>query len=148
MATMDVPETEYVAVGDGDVAYKLVGKGPPDLLYFAGLGAHVDLSWDPHISRDFYLRLASFGRLITFDRRGTGASDGVPRGAIPTWEQWTEDVRAVLDAAESSQAVVVAFFDGGPIGVLFAATQPERVSALVLIQSTARFLIAEDYPIG
>jgi class 3 adenylate cyclase len=143
-----IPETHYTQVGDADVAYQVAGEGPVDLLFFNGLGAHVDLSWDPHICGGFYARLQAFSRLITFDRRGTGASDGVPRGAIPTWEEWTEDVRAVLDAAGSTRAAVVAHFDAGPIAVLFAVTHPERVNALVLIESTARFLVADDYPIG
>jgi class 3 adenylate cyclase len=143
-----IPPTRYAQVGEADVAYKIVGDGPPDLLFFNGLGAHVDLSWDPHLCRGFYLRLASFSRLITFDRRGTGASDGVPLGAIPTWEEWTEDLRAVLDAAGSRQAAIVAHYDAGPIAVLFTAMHPERVNALVLVESTARFLVAEDYPIG
>jgi class 3 adenylate cyclase len=143
-----VPPTRYAQLGDADVAYKVAGEGPLDLLFFNGLGSHVDLSWDPHLCRGFYLRLVSFARLITFDRRGTGASDGVPRGAMPTWEEWTEDVSAVLDAAGSERAAVVAHLDAGPIAVLFAAMHPERVSALVLVESTARFMAADDYPIG
>jgi pimeloyl-ACP methyl ester carboxylesterase len=75
----------------------------------------------------FLERLASFSRLILFDRRGTGASDAVPETAMPTWEEWADDVRAVLDAAQSERTVVFAENDGGPTGLLFTAMQPERV---------------------
>jgi class 3 adenylate cyclase len=144
----DPPETRYVAVGDADVAYQIVGDGPLDLLYFGGLGTHIDLLWDYPPSAAFFTRLASFGRLILFDRQGTGASDAVPHSAIPTWEAWTDDIRAVLDAAGSERAVIFAELDAGPIAILFAATQPERVKALILANTSSRYLMADDYPIG
>ena len=88
----EYPETRYVAVGEADVAYQVVGDGPFDLLYFYGLGSHIEVFWYVPEFVEFLQRLASFSRLIFFDRRGTGASDGVPRNAIPTWEEWTEAV--------------------------------------------------------
>ena len=142
------PETRYVNVGDAHVAYQVLGDGPQDLLYFYGLGAHLDICWDSPVASEFMLRLASFSRLIVFDRRGTGASDGVPLSAMPTWEEWTEDILAVLDAAGSRQAAIFATLDAGPIAILFAAAHPERVSALVLMSTTARYLAAPDYPAG
>jgi class 3 adenylate cyclase len=142
------PETMYVAVGDADVAYRIVGDGPFDLLYSYGLGSHIDLVCDDPGAVRFLERLASYSRLIFFDRRGTGASDGVARSAIPTLEEWTEDVGAVLDAAESKRAAIFAVFDAGPIAMLFAAMQPERVASLVLANTFARYLVADDYPIG
>jgi class 3 adenylate cyclase len=142
------PKTMYVAVGDADVAYQIVGEGPFDLLYFYGLGSHIEVFWGVPEFAEFLRRLASFSRLIFFDRRGTGASDGVPRNAIPTWEEWTEDVTAVLDAARSERAVILAAIDAGPIAVLFAAMHPERVSALVLLNTSARYLVDEDYSAG
>lgn len=145
---MDRPETRYIAVGDGDVAYQAVGDGPFDLLYFYGLGSHVDLFWDIPEVAEFLKRLASFSRLLFFDRRGTGASDGLPRDAFPTWEEWTEDVGAVLDAAGSQQTAILASLDCGPIAMLYAALHPERVTALVLLNTASRFLVADDYPIG
>jgi class 3 adenylate cyclase len=144
----EVPETRYVAVGDADVAYRVLGEGPIDLLYFFGLGSHIELIWDLPYADRIQHQLASFSRLIHFDRRGTGASDGVPRGAQPTWEQWADDVGAVLDDAGSERTAIWAEVDAGPIAILFAATHPERVSALILSCSTARFLVADDYPIG
>jgi class 3 adenylate cyclase/pimeloyl-ACP methyl ester carboxylesterase len=140
------PQTRYVAVGDADVAYQVVGDGPLDLLFFGGLGSHVDLVWDDPSLSTLLRRVASFSRLIHFDRRGTGASDGVPGTAYPTWEEWTEDVLAVLDAAGSERAAIFAHADAGPIAILFTVAHPERVSALVLAWSTARFLADEDYP--
>jgi class 3 adenylate cyclase len=145
---MDRPRTQYVRVGDGEVAYQTFGDGPIDLLYCYGLGNHVELVWDVLGLGPFFTRLASFARVIFFDRRGTGASDGVPALAIPTWEQWTEDMSAVLEAAGSERAAIMAALETGPIAVLFAAMHPEVVSALVLLNTTARYLVDDDYPIG
>jgi class 3 adenylate cyclase len=144
---MERPEIRYVEVGGAEVAYQIVGLGPPDVIYVPGF-SHVDLVWEDPVLAAFLERLASFGRLILFDRRGTGASDAVPDTAMPTWEEWAEDVRAVLDAAGSERAVVLAETDGGPAGLLFTAMHPERVSGLILADTTARRLRADDYPIG
>jgi class 3 adenylate cyclase len=106
------------------------------------------LFWDAPFAPAFLARLASFSRVILFNRRGTGASDGVPRNALPTWEEWTEDLVAVLDAAGSTRTAIFATLDGGPIAILFAAMHPERVSALILLTTTARYLEADDYTFG
>jgi class 3 adenylate cyclase/pimeloyl-ACP methyl ester carboxylesterase len=144
---MERPQTRYVDVGGAEVAYQIVGQGPPDLVYVSG-SAHVDLRWDNRLWAAFLERLASFGRLILFDRSGSGASDAVPDHAMSTWEEWADDVRAVLDAARSDQAVVFAETDSGPTGLLFTAMQPKRVSGLILANTTARRLRADDYAIG
>ena len=145
---MSRPDTKYVAVGDADVAYQVLGEGPSDLLFFNGLGSHIEMAWeDPDIA-DFLRRLASLRRLIFLDRRGTGASDGVPRHAIPTWEEWTEDIESVLNAVGSEQTSILATVDAGPIAILYAASHPARVDSLVLCNTTARYLVADDYPIG
>jgi len=143
---LEVPDTRYVAVGDADVAYQLYGSGSVKLLYFYGLGSHVELAWDTPADADFLTRLGSIARVVQFDRRGTGASDGVVRSGIPTWEDWTEDVGAVLDAVGWEQAALMAESDAGPIAILFAATHPERVSALVLSNTGARYRADVDYP--
>jgi pimeloyl-ACP methyl ester carboxylesterase len=142
------PETKYVAIGDADVAYQVLGEGPSDLLFFNGLGSNVEMAWEDPVIADFLRRLASLRRLIFFDRRGKGASDGVPRNAIPTWEEWTEDVESVLNAVGSEQTSILATVDAGPIPILYAAAHPERVDSLVLCNTTARYLIADGYPIG
>jgi len=138
----------YVRVSDADVAYQVVGDGPIDLLYFHGLGSHFEHFWDMPVYAEFLSLLASFSRLILFDRRGTGGSDRLPNELFPTWEEWTDDVGAVLDAVGSSRTAVFAAGDAGPIAILFAAMHPERVSALVLFNTTARFVAADDYPVG
>jgi len=144
----EVPETRYVAVGDADVAYKVFGEGPLDLLYFLGVGTQVDSLMDDPWLADLLDGFAAFSRIIVFDRRGMGASDRMPRDVVPTWEDWTEDVRAVLDDVGTDRVAIVSGRDAGPIAVLFAAVHPERVRALVLTNTTARYLIGDDYPIG
>ena len=144
--TGDRPETRYVAVGDADVAYQIVGDGPIDLLFCYGLGSHVEFMWLVPSIAAFHERLAATFRLIVFDRRGTGCSDGVPRNAIPTLEEWTEDMAAVLDAAGSTRAAIFATLDSGPIALLYAAMHPERVSALVLLNTGADFIETIDHP--
>jgi len=146
---MEAPETRYVAVGDADVAYQIVGDGPFDILYCTGLGSHIEQFWEGREwSAEELTRLASFSRLMFFDRRGLGASDGFSTGSMPTWEEWTEDIAAVLDVAGSKRTAIWAGSDAGPIAMLFAAMHPEVVSALVLLNTTARYLEADDYPIG
>jgi class 3 adenylate cyclase len=145
---MEEPKTRYVAVGDSDVAYQVLGQGPLDLLYCYGMGSHIELAWESPAYAEFYRRLMSFSRLVMLDRRGTGSSDGISRTAIPTWEEWTEDIVAVLGAAGSKRAAILAATDSGPIAILLAAMHPELVSALILFNTTARFLEADDYSIG
>jgi class 3 adenylate cyclase len=140
------PKTNYVTVGDSEVAYQILGDGPIDLIFFTGIGSHLEFLWD--WAGPFLRRLASFSRLVLFDRRGTGASDPVALNAIPTWEEATEDVQAVLDAVGSEHAAIYAEADAGPIAVLFAATHPDRVSALILGNTSARLVVDDDYPIG
>jgi class 3 adenylate cyclase len=145
---MDTPETRYVTVGDADVAYQVFGDGDQDLLFCYGLGSHIDLIWQLPTVGTYFRKLADEFRVILFDRRGTGASDGVPRGAVPTLEAWTEDIEAVLDVVGSRQAALWGNMDMGPIVMLYAAMHPERVSALALMNTWSRVLWAEDYPIG
>jgi class 3 adenylate cyclase len=144
---MERPQTRYVEVGGVEVAYQVVGQGPPDVIWVPGWSC-IDVGWEQPVWAAFGERLASFSRLILFDQRGSGASDATADAAMPTWEEWVEDVRAVLDAAGSDRTVVLAEADGGPTGLLFTATQPERVSALILANTSARRLRADDYPIG
>jgi pimeloyl-ACP methyl ester carboxylesterase len=94
---MERPQTRYVDVGGAEVAYQVLGHGPPDVIHLPG-GGHIDLRWEDPWLAAFMERLASFSRLILFDRRGTGASDAIPDKAIPSWEEWADDVQAVLDA--------------------------------------------------
>ena len=135
-------------MGDADVAYQVVGSGQIDLLWCYGLGSHIEHYWDDRLPWQAFRDFASFTRLIMFDRRGTGASDGVPRNATPTWEEWAEDLGAVLDAAGSQKAAIMSTLEAGAFAILFAAMHPERVKALILINTGAKYERDEDYPIG
>lgn len=143
---MSIPETKFTQSGEVSIAYQVVGNGPRDLVVVPGFVSHLEQAWeDPSYSR-FLQRLASFSRLILFDKRGTGLSDRI--AGIPTLEQRMDDVRAVMDAADSQQAALFGISEGGPMSVLFAATHPDRASALVLYGSIARGAWAPDYPWG
>lgn len=142
------PETRYASVGGADVAYQVIGSGELDIVYVPGFVSAVDAQWDVPGVRRFFERLASFARVILFDRRGSGGSDHLPVDALPTWEAWAEDLGAVLDAAGSERAAIIAEFESGSWGVLFAASHPERTSGLVLWNSFAKYLRSDDFPMG
>jgi pimeloyl-ACP methyl ester carboxylesterase/class 3 adenylate cyclase len=128
------PETHYAQSGEVNIAYQVIGDGPLDLVFVPGFVSHLDLQWaEPRIAR-FLEKLASFSRLILFDKRGTGLSDPVA-GPAPL-EDRMDDVRAVMDAAGSERAALFGLSEGGPMSVLFAATYPERTRALVLCGTT------------
>ena len=142
------PETRYAKSGGYHIAYQTIGEGPLDVVLVPGFVSHVELSWeDPDFAR-YLTRLASFSRLIVFDKRGTGMSDPVPAQNLPTLEERMDDVRAVMDAVGSQRAALVGVSEGGPMSLLFAATYPERTAALVLAHTFARGARAEDYPWG
>jgi pimeloyl-ACP methyl ester carboxylesterase len=130
------PRTRYARSGDVNIAYQVVGDGPLDLVFVPGFISHLDLQWaDPRIAR-FLEKLASFSRLILFDKRGTGLSDR-DRG-IADLEQRVADTIAVMDAAGSRRAAMFGFSEGGKMALLFAATHPERLRALALWGAFAR----------
>jgi len=140
------PETRYTRSGDVNIAYQVFGEGRLDLVYVMGWVTNLEAFWqEPSVAR-FFQRLASFSRLILFDKRGTGLSDRVPIKELPTLEQRMDDVRAVMDAAGSDRAALFGVSEGGPMSVLFAATYPERTSALVLYGSYAKRLRDPTYP--
>jgi class 3 adenylate cyclase len=142
------PETRYARLDGDRIAYQVLGEGPPDLVLARRSYGHIDIAWeDPGIAL-FLRRLASFCRLILFDRRGTGPSDPLPLEHLPPWESYAEELAAVLDELGSQRAAIMAHLDAGPTALLFAATRPERTSALVLVHTSARFAAAGDYPIG
>ena len=142
------PTTNFATLGNDRIGYQVLGQGPVDLVFLTGMSSHLDLRWDEPLNEYFLHRLASFSRLILFDRRGTGVSDPVPSDHLPTWEEWADDMRVVLDAVGSERAAIMAWLDGGPMAMLFAATYPERTVALVLAQTAARYVRADDYPHG
>ena len=141
------PETQYARSGDVNIAYQVVGEGPLDLVYVPGWVSNVELIWDEPAMAHFLERLASFSRLILFDKRGTGLSDRVSNDKLPTLEERMDDMRAVLEEVGSSRAALFGHSEGGNMCVLFAATYPERTSALVTLGSFARRRDPDDdYP--
>jgi class 3 adenylate cyclase len=143
---MQQPETMYAKSGDVNIAYQIVGDGPFDLVFVMGWVSHIEYFWEePSLAR-FLHRLASFSRLILFDKRGTGLSDRVPDHQLPTIEERMDDVRAVMDAAASDRAALFGVSEGGPMCAVFAATYPKRTSALVMYGTYAKRVWSPDYP--
>src|ERR1700686_3053645 len=138
--------TQYARSGDVNNAYQVVGGGPIDLVVTWGWLSHIEVFWDDPDIADLLARLAAFSRLIIFDKRGTGMSDRVTESELPTLEQRMDDVRAVMDAAGSRRAALLGISEGGAMSILFAATYPDRTSALVLIGSWATWLKEDSYP--
>ena len=138
------PKTKYAKTADGvHIAYQVVGDGPVDLVWVMGWTSNVEAMWDdPHLTRCL-LRVASFSRLILFDKRGVGLSDRVPEHLLPSLETRMDDVRAVMDAAGSERAIVLGISEGGPMSILFAATYPERTIALILYGTVADYTSRE-----
>lgn len=142
------PEVRYVRSGDLFIAYQVLGKGSLDLVYVAEFWHSIEAQWEEPSYTAFLRGLASFGRLICFDQRGTGISDPVAIDQLPTLEVWMDDVRAVMDAVGSRRAVLVTSGGGSAMGMVFAATYPEKVHALVIIGGAARYSATTDYPYG
>jgi class 3 adenylate cyclase len=142
----NVPETRYAKSGDTYIAYQVMGEGRFDLVLVPGFVSHLDMHLEQPLCANFFERLADFCRLIRFDKRGTGLSDRV--NGIATLEERMDDVRAVMDAAGSTRAALFGFSEGGPMSIVFAATYPQRASALILYGSFARRAWAHDYSWG
>jgi pimeloyl-ACP methyl ester carboxylesterase len=146
VVTTEVP-VRYTEAADGvHLAYQVVGLGPPDLVLVHGWVTNLELLWEHPLPAGMLARLASFSRVVHFDKRGTGLSDRVPPDRLPTLEQRMDDVRAVMDAAGSERAFLVGHSEGGPLAVLFAATYPERVRGLVVYGGYAARRPHRDYP--
>jgi pimeloyl-ACP methyl ester carboxylesterase len=140
------PETKYARSGDIHVAYQVFGQGELDLVLVPGYITHIELVWEHEPFSQALEALGGFARVINFDRRGSGLSD--PVAEAPTLEQRMDDVRAVMDAAGSERAALLGVSEGVPMSILFAATYPERVQALVCCGGMARSTQAEGYPYG
>jgi class 3 adenylate cyclase len=145
---MMTPKTQYAKSSQGHVAYQTLGEGPLDIVFITDHPTNVEIIWEEPSFARFLTQLSSVGRLICFDRRGTGVSDPVPLGALPTLEEWTDDIRTVMDAAGARRVALFGHGQGGAMAMFFAAMYPDRTSALVLVDSCARFRQAADYEIG
>jgi class 3 adenylate cyclase len=140
---LDAPETRYARSGEVSIAYQVLGHGPVDLV-FAPPITHLELAWETPSTARFLSRLASTCRLILFNQRGVGMSDRI--SGVPTLETRMDDIRAVMDAVGSERAAMFGLGDAGPLCVLFAATYPERTSALMLFNSAPRFVRNPELP--
>ena len=140
------PETRYARSGDVNIAYQVLGDGEHDLVFAPGFVSNVELGWAIPERAEFLSALASFARVIQFDKRGTGMSDRV--GDLHTLDARMDDLRAVMDAARSERAAILGVDPGGSMSFVFAGTYPERTRALVLFGTTARTLWAPDHPWG
>jgi class 3 adenylate cyclase/pimeloyl-ACP methyl ester carboxylesterase len=141
-----VPDVQYAKSGDVNIAYQVSGEGPFDLVFVPGYVTHLELHWSIPSFAPFLERLSSFSRLIRFDKRGTGMSDGV--SGAPTLETRMDDVRAVLDAVGSRRAAFYGLSEGAAMSLLFAATYPERTAALAIRSAFPRRMWSPDYPWG
>lgn len=141
-------DTKYVKTQGGYVAYRVFGSGPIDILFISNWCQNVELMMEePSLAR-FINTLASAGRVICFDKRGSGMSDPVPLSAIPTVEDWMDDAREVMDDIGSESVFLIGDTEGGPMAMLFAATYPNRTTSLTLVNTFARFIRDDDYPEG
>jgi class 3 adenylate cyclase len=148
-ASVETPETRYAKASDGThIAYQALGNGPVDLVYMQPWISHLEDIWEEPRYERFLLKFASFSRLILFDRRGCGMSDPVPADRPPDLETRMDDARAVMDAVGSERAAIYGASESGAMAALFAATHPDRTTALVIHGSTARVAWAPDYPWG
>jgi pimeloyl-ACP methyl ester carboxylesterase len=140
-------QTHYAQSADGtNIAYQVHGDGPSNLVFVSGFVSHAELVWEEPAIAGFLRRLASFSRLLTYDKRGQGLSDRL--GRPPTLEESMDDLKAVMDAADFESAAIFGISEGGPLSALFAATHPDRVSSLVLYGTYARLTEAPGYPEG
>jgi pimeloyl-ACP methyl ester carboxylesterase len=142
---VDVPETSYARSGDVSIAYQQVsGEGPIDIVFVHGFAGNLEVEAENRRYEEFFERLGSVGRVIRFDRRGTGLSDRVRE--VPTLEARMDDLRAVMDAARSPRAVLLATFEAAPMAIVYAATYPERVAGLAVYNAVAKGVRSSDYP--
>lgn len=142
------PETRYARTPAGHVAFQVFGEGDIDILFLTSWLSNVDAMWDDPRTAAYFARLGRIGRIITFDKRGTGVSDPVPLDRLPLIEEWMDDALAVVDAAAIERFSVMADGEGGPMALVLTASNPDRIRSLALINSFARWQRADDYPIG
>jgi pimeloyl-ACP methyl ester carboxylesterase/class 3 adenylate cyclase len=142
------PETRYAKTGDIHIAYQVFGDGPVDMVLATEFWHSIEVQWDQPDLAAFLERLASFARVISFDQRGSGISDPVSLRELTSLDLWMDDINVVMDEVGSESAVLYGIGGGGTMSMLFAATHPQRVSGLVLVNSFARLSRAPDYPWG
>jgi class 3 adenylate cyclase len=142
------PQTRYARLGGDRIAYQVLGHGPPDLVMTGASLGHIDIVWEDPSAALFLRTVASFCRLIVVNRLGTGASDPLPADPLPAWESFVQELVAVLDQLGCGQAAVLGELEAGPTALFFAATRPERTTAVIVANAAAKYLAAPDHPIG
>jgi class 3 adenylate cyclase len=142
----EIPETRYARSGDLHIAYQVLGEGPFDVVESPGWISHMEYQWEQPLLAHFLRRPASYARLLLFDKRGTGLSDRAT--GVPTLEECMDDIRAVMDAEGSERAALIGHYDSGAHSAMFAATYPERTSALIIVGGYAKGARDETYPFG
>jgi class 3 adenylate cyclase len=142
------PATRYVKADGARIAYQVFGEGPLTLVTSAGSFSHTDVAWEDPGAALFFTRLASLGRVVRYDRLGSSNSDPFPADWDPGWKGYAVELEAVLEAVDAQQVVLFAMLDAGPGAIRFAAESPDRVFKLILYNTTARFMVDDDYPIG
>jgi len=147
MSSVALAKTQYIRSGDVDIAYQIVGDGSRDLVMVFDWASHLEAVAELPDFEEYLRSLAEFARVIWFDMRGIGMSDSVGGGVMPV-ESWVDDLVAVMDAAESSKATLVVQGQATQMAVMAAATHPDRVASLVVINGFARLARADDYPAG
>jgi class 3 adenylate cyclase len=147
--TVDIPEIRFAKSGDVHIAYQVIGDGPVDLVWIHDWISNLELQWEEQLQARFLQQLASFSRLLLFDKRGSGLSDRTVGLDLFTFDVRIDDIRSVMEAAGSEQAVLFGYGDdGGPLAAFFAAAYPERTRGLILYEARAKMLRAPDYPWG
>jgi class 3 adenylate cyclase len=142
------PETRYTRAGDVHIAYQLLGEGAIDVILAEHWFSNMDAQWDVPPLAEFRRRMAAFSRLIMFDRRGIGLSDPVAIQSLPSLDAWMDDLGAIMEAASSDRAALIANIGGAITALVFAAAYPQRLSSLVIMDGFARVQAAPDYPEG
>jgi pimeloyl-ACP methyl ester carboxylesterase/DNA-binding CsgD family transcriptional regulator len=142
------PTTRYARNGGLNIAYQVFGAGPPDVVLVPGFISHVEFAWHEPLLARFLRKLSAFTRVIAFDKRGMGLSDRDPRRETPSLAERMDDIAAVMDAADCPRGALLAWSEGGPTSLLFTQRSPERVAALILVGTSARFTLSEDFPEG
>jgi class 3 adenylate cyclase/pimeloyl-ACP methyl ester carboxylesterase len=148
MTTGATPETQYAERGNIHIAYQVFGEGPTDLVLVWNWFSHLEGRWEIPPFAHFLRRLGGSRRVISFDKYGIGLSDPVPSTELPPLEEWMDDVRAVMDAVGSERAALLGQSDGGLMAAMFAASHPDRVEALILIDTLASNVARPDHPLA
>ena len=145
---MRLPDVSYARSGDVAVAYQVIGDGSPDIVFVRGIAGDLLSTWEQPLLVRHVDGLATHGRVLMLDKRGTGLSGPILNTGVPTLEQRMDDINAVMDALHWDNASLFGYAEGGSLCTLYAASFPERVRSLILCNAAARLMRADDYPWG